>query len=52
MLEKIKSVPFIDESEAVKVISIDGKIVLERNDRVIWASEKTSFEAIAALMTE
>ena len=45
MLEKIKSVPFIDESEAVKVISIDGKIVLERNDRVIWASEKTGLEA-------
>lgn len=45
MLEKIKAVPFIDESEAVKVISVEGKITLERNDRVIWASEKTNLEA-------
>lgn len=42
MLEKIKEVPFIDESGAVKVTSApNGKIVLERSDRVIWAQEVT-----------
>ena len=45
MLERIKSVPFIDESEAVKVKSVDGKITLQRTDRVIWACEKTAIEA-------
>lgn len=45
MLEKIKEVPFIDESAAVKVVSDRGKVRLERNDRVVWASEKTSLEA-------
>ena len=40
MLEKIKEVPFIDESTAVKVTSDEeGKVVLERYDRVIWARE-------------
>lgn len=45
MLEKIKEVPFIDESKAVKLITKDGKIVLERNDRVVWAYEKTALPA-------
>lgn len=45
MLEKIKEVPFIDESSAVKVLSVDGKIELERNDRVVWAAEKTAIES-------
>lgn len=45
MLEKIKEVPFIDESAAVKLISNEGKLFLERNDRVIWASEKTEVPA-------
>lgn len=41
MLEKIKEVPFIDESSAVRLITKDGKLILERTDRVIWASEAT-----------
>jgi len=41
MLEKIKEVPFIDESTAVRLITKDGKLILERTDRVIWASEST-----------
>lgn len=45
MLEKIKEVPFIDESAAVRVKSIEGKTVLERNDRVIWASEETTLQS-------
>lgn len=45
MLRKIKEIPFIDESRAVKVKSIDGKVVLERNDKVIWAQQSTSLEA-------
>lgn len=45
MLEKIKEVPFIDESKAVKIITREGKIVLERNDRVVWAYEKTALVA-------
>ena len=45
MLEKIKEVPFIDESAAVKLISIAGKLRMERNDRVIWASENTELPA-------
>lgn len=44
MLDKIKAIPFIDESSALKVTSIDGKIVLERTDKVIWAQEKTTIE--------
>jgi len=39
MLEKIKEVPFIEESKAVKVGVQNGKLYLERNTRVIWASE-------------
>lgn len=42
MLEKIKEVPFIDESSAVRLITENGKLVLERNDRVIWARETTA----------
>ena len=49
MLEKIKEVPFIDESAAVKLLSKDGKLVLERNDRVIWASESTQVPADEAI---
>lgn len=49
MLEKIKEVPFIDESRAVKLISRDGKLVLERNDRVVWAYEKTAIPADASI---
>lgn len=45
MLDKIKEIPFIDESKALKVKSVDGKIILERNDKVIWAQESTSIEA-------
>lgn len=45
MLEKIKEVPFIDESAAVRLISIAGKLRMERNDRVIWASENTELPA-------
>lgn len=42
MLEKIKEVPFIDESSAVRLLTKEGKLVLERNDRVVWASEATT----------
>ena len=45
MLEKIKEVPFIDESSAVKVFTRDGKIVLERTDRVVWGQETTTIES-------
>lgn len=45
ILDKIKAIPFIDESAAVKVISVDGKISLERTDRVIWARESTNLES-------
>lgn len=45
MLEKIKSVPFIDESDAVRVTTVNGKVVLQRTDRVIWAREQTNIEA-------
>nr|DAH56641.1 MAG TPA: hypothetical protein [Caudoviricetes sp.] len=45
MLEKIKEVPFIDESRAVKLSTVDGKIVMERNDRVVWGYEKTALAA-------
>lgn len=45
MLEKIKEIPFIDESAAVKVTSKNGKIVLERNDKVLWAQELTAIES-------
>ena len=46
MLETIKEIPFIDESSAVRVLATDsGKIVLERNDRVIWAREQTALES-------
>lgn len=41
MLEKIKEVPFIDESSAVKLSTLNGKLKLERNDRVVWAYETT-----------
>lgn len=44
MLEKIKEVPFIDESAAVKLTSVEGKLVLERYDKVIWAREETKLE--------
>lgn len=47
MLEKIKEVPFIDESRAVKLVTVDGKIILERNDKVVWAYEKTTIAADA-----
>lgn len=46
MLEKIKEIPFIDESSAVRVRTLEnGKIGLERNDRVLWASEGTDIQA-------
>lgn len=45
MLEKIKEVPFIDESSAVKVVSQDGVVELERSDKVIWAREQTALKA-------
>lgn len=44
MLEKIKEIPFVDESRAVKILSHGQKVYLERYDRVLWASEKTTFE--------
>lgn len=49
MLEKIKEVPFIDESASVRLISKEGKLVLERNDRVIWASENTTLPVTTTL---
>jgi hypothetical protein len=45
VLEKIKAIPFVDESAAVKVTSVDGRIYLERTDKVIWAQEKTALRA-------
>lgn len=45
MLEKIKAIPFVDESSAVKLTSIDGRIVLERTDKVMWAQEFTSLKS-------
>lgn len=44
MLEKIKEVPFIEESRAIKVGVQEGKLYLERNTRVIWASEKIDLD--------
>ncbi len=41
MLEKIKEVPFIDESAAVRVYEHYGQVILERFDRVVWAKEVT-----------
>lgn len=44
MLEKMKEIPFIDESAAVKLTSNeDGSVSLERNDRVVWAKEICRF---------
>lgn len=46
MLEKIKTIPFIDESSAVKITTEgDNKIFLERTDRVVWAKEATNLRA-------
>ena len=46
MLEKIKEIPFIEESSAVRIRTLaSGKVGLERNDRVLWASEATSIQA-------
>ena len=45
MLEKIKTIPFVDESAAVKVTSVEGRIYLERTDKVVWAQEKTALRA-------
>lgn len=45
MLEKIKAIPFVDESSAVKLTSIDGRIVLERTDKVMWAQEFTALKS-------
>lgn len=42
ILDKIKPIPFVDESSAVKVVSVDGRISLERTDKVVWAQETTS----------
>lgn len=42
MVEKIKVVPFIDESAAVRLRTHDGKLLLERNNRVLWAAEHTA----------
>lgn len=42
MLEKIKVIPFVDESAAVKLCAHDGKLTLERNTRVLWAAERTA----------
>lgn len=42
ILDKVKAIPFVDESSAVKVVSVDGRIRLERTDRVVWAQEDTS----------
>ena len=39
MLEKIRAIPFIDESRAVKVSVSQGKMILERTDKVLWGSE-------------
>ena len=42
ILDKIKEIPFVDESSAVKVVSVDGRIRLERTDKVVWAQEDTA----------
>lgn len=48
MLEKIKEVPFIAESMAVKILSsAAGRTMLERNDRVIWGRERLELETTA-----
>jgi hypothetical protein len=39
MLEKIKEIPFIDESRAVKVKVLGGKLTIERTDKVVWGQE-------------
>lgn len=39
ILDKIKAIPFVDESSAVKITSMDGKTSLERTDKVTWAQE-------------
>lgn len=44
MLEKIKEIPLIDQSRAVKLLTANGKLLMERNDRVIWAAELTKLE--------
>lgn len=46
MLEKIKAIPFVDESSAVKISSQEsGNVILERTDKVIWAQEITPIQA-------
>lgn len=48
MLEKIKEIPFIDESSAVRIKTLaSGKVTLERNDKVLWGSETVSIEHTA-----
>ena len=44
MLEKIKEIPLIDQSRAVKLLTVNNKLLMERNDRVIWAAELTKLE--------
>ena len=44
MLEKIKEVPLIEQSRAVKLLTANGKLLMERNDRVIWAAELTKLD--------
>lgn len=45
MLEKIKAIPFIDESAAVKLYTVDGTLVMERFTRVLWAKELSAVPA-------
>lgn len=42
IIDKIKAIPFVDESSAVKVVSVNGRISIERTDKVVWAQEDTS----------
>lgn len=49
MLERMKEIPFINESAAVKVVSdANGGVLLERNDKVVWAQERCRFPGNSA----
>lgn len=45
MLEKIKEVPFIAESSAVRLYTSNGKLMLERSNKVLWARENSELAA-------
>lgn len=49
MLEKIKEVPFIEQSKAVKLLTAENQLVMERFTKVIWAAERPKLEIMNEL---